>query len=138
MKIILKDSINSELKAVRLRPGAEISSNDVNKITGAVQFTLWRNGFSYDCVVWPEDYEIVTDEKPETIQIPESETTSDITLPLAEVTNALDAMFWCLSPYLDYSDFSEYPWIESLIKSYNSIVVYLPHPWNLRYHHIDK
>lgn len=139
MKIILKDSINSELTAVGLRPRAEISSNDVNKITGAVQFTVWHNISSYDCVVWPEDYEIVTDEKPDTIQIPEIDIIfSDITLPLAEVTNALDAMFWCLSPYLDYSDLSEYPWIESLIKSYNSIVVYLPHPWNLRYHHIDK
>ena len=38
-----------------------------------------------------------------------------------------------VSPYLDNSDLSEKPWIENLIKSYNSIARILPPPWNLQY-----
>ena len=137
MKIKLKDSIISELTAVGLRPGMEIESNDVNKTTGAVQFTKWHNSSSYDCVVWPEDYEVVAEDKAVTIPPTQNDTTSDITLPIAELTNALDAMFWCFSPYLGNSDLSESPWIENLIKSYNEIVEYLPHPLNLIYHWVD-
>ena len=88
MKIKLKESIISELTAVGLRPGMEIESNDVNKTTGAVQFTVWYHGSSYDCVVWPEDYEIVTEEETVTIPIPrissvsKNDTASHITLPI--------------------------------------------------------
>ena len=94
MKIKLKDSIISELTAVGLRPGMEIESNDVNKTTGAVQFTRWHNGSSYDCVVWPEDYEIVTEEITITIPVSQISFVSkndipvQITLPIAEITNA--------------------------------------------------
>ncbi len=143
MKIKLKDSINSELTAVGLRPGMEIESYDVNKATGAVQFTKWHNGSSYDCVVWPEDYEIVTEEKTETIQISRNcfvskiDIPSDITLPVAEVTNALDAMHWVFSPYLDNPDLSELPWITNLIKTYNGIASILPSPWDLQFEPIE-
>ena len=134
MKIKLKESINSELIAVGLRPGMEIESDDVNKTTGAVQFTQWYNGFTYDCVVWPEDYEDVTVVATVTSSTSESDLPGIVTLPIGEVTNALDAMFWCFAPYLDNSDNSESPWIENMIKSYNEIVILLPHPYDLRYH----
>ena len=144
MKIKLKDSINSELTAVGLRPGMEIESNDVNKTTGAVQFTKWYNGSSYDCVVWPEDYEIVEEEKMVSIPISQitfvskNVTTSDITLPIAEVTNALDAMHWVFAPYLDNPELSELPWIINLVKSYNDIAIMLPSPWNLQYEPVEE
>jgi hypothetical protein len=134
MKIKLKESINSELIAVGLRPGMEIESDDINKTTGAVQFAQWYNGSSYDCVVWPEDYEDVTAVSTVTSSISESDLPGIVTLPIGEVTNALDAMFWCFAPFLDNSDNSESPWIENMIKSYNEIVILLPHPYDLRYH----
>jgi len=134
MKIKLKESINSELIPVGLRPGMEIESNDVNKTTGAVQFTRWHKGSSYDCVVWPEDYEVVTADATVTLSTSESDLPAVVTLPIGELTNALDAMFWVFSPYLDNSDNSESPWIENMIKSYNEIVILLPHPYDLRYH----
>jgi hypothetical protein len=137
MKVKLKDSINSELLAVGLRPGTEISSNDLNKTTGALQFTTWHHGSSYDCVVWPEDYEIV-EEKPKSANEPlEPSIPHEVILPIAELTNALDAMHWCFSPYLDNSDISEYPWLVNLIKSYNSIAAILPSPWDLQYEPIN-
>jgi len=134
MKIKLKESINSELIAVGLRPGMEIESDDVNKTTGAVQFAQWYNGYSYDCVVWPEDYEITYAVSTEKSSESESNLPVIVTLPIGELTNALDAMFWVFSPYLDNSDNSESPWIENIIKSYNEIVILLPHPYDLRYH----
>jgi hypothetical protein len=112
----------------------EIESDDVNKTTGAVQFTRWHKGSSYDCVVWPEDYEVVTADATVTLSTSESDLPAVVTLPIGELTNALDAMFWCFSPYLDNSDNSESPWIENLVKSYNEVVRLLPHPYDLRYH----
>jgi hypothetical protein len=137
MKIKLKESINSELIAVGLRPGDEISSNDVNKITGAVHFTYYRNSSSYDCVVWPEDYEIVEEEETQANKPLFPEIPQEITVSIAELTNALDAMHWCICPYLDNSDLSELPWIHNLIKSYNDFARSLPSPWNLQYQPIE-
>ena len=98
MKIKLKDSINSELIAVGLRPGDEISSNDVNKTTGAVQFTRWHNGYSYDCVVWPEDYEVIQKDGATEVRDPElPQVPNKIILSIPEVVNALDAMHWCIA-----------------------------------------
>jgi hypothetical protein len=130
MKIKLKDSIISELTCLGLRPGMVVSSTQVNKTTGAVDFTHYFNSAPYDCVVWPEDYEVVEEDK--TIQVP-----TEITLPIAEITNALDAMYWCFSPDLDNSDLSESPWIVNLIKSYNEIARCLPSPWDLQYEPVE-
>ena len=137
MKIKLKDSIISELTALGLRPGMEIESNLVNKTTGAVDFTRWYNGSSYDCVVWPEDYEIV---EADTIQVPESvlpQIPQELTLPMIEVTNALDAMHWVFAPYLDNPELSELTWITNLVKSYNDIARCLPSPWDLQYEPVE-
>ena len=137
MKVKLKDSIISELTSIGLRPGMVVKSTHVNKITGAVDFTHYYGSGTYDCVVWPEDYEIVEEEK--TIQVNEPvlpEIPQELTLPMSEVTNTLDAMHWSC-PYLDNSDLSELPWITNLIKSYNGIVSTLPSPWNLQYEPVE-
>ena len=130
MKIKLKDSIISELTCLGLRPGMVVSSTQVNKTTGAVDFTHYFNSAPYDCVVWPEDYEVVEEDK--TIQVP-----TEITLPIAEITDALDAMYWVFAPDLDNSDLSESPWIVNLIKSYNEIARCLPSPWDLQYEPVE-
>ena len=134
MKVRLKDSIISELTSIGLRPGMVVKSTHVNKITGAVDFTHYYGSGTYDCVVWPEDYEVVTADANVTLSTSESDLPAVVTLPIGELTNALDAMFWCFAPYLDNSDNSESPWIENLVKSYNEIVILLPHPYDLRYH----
>lgn len=135
MKVKLKDSIISELKCLGLRPGDIVSGTISSKITQSFDFTHYYNGSPYGCVVWPEDYEVVEAEIiPE---IPANDITSDISLPISEVTNALDAMHWCFAPFLGNSDISESPWIINLIKSYNSIVSTLPLTWQLQYETVD-
>jgi hypothetical protein len=121
-----------------------VSSTHVNKITGAVDFTHYYNSAPYDCVVWPEDYEIIEDEKatatPEIadwVNQISKDIPGELTLPMTEVTNALDAMHWCFCPYLDDSDLSEKPWIVNLINAYNSIVRNLPSPWDLQYEPVE-
>jgi hypothetical protein len=138
MKVKLKDSIISELTSIGLRPGMVVKSTHVNKITGAVDFTHYYGSGTYDCVVWPEDYEIVEEEK--SIQVNEPvlpEIPQELTLPMSELTNTLDAMHWCFAPYLDNSDLSELPWITNLIKAYSDIARSLPSPWDLQYEPIE-
>jgi hypothetical protein len=144
MKVRLKDTIISELTSLGLRPGMVVSATQVNKTTGAVDFTHYYNSAPYDCVVWPEDYEIVEDEKatatPEIadwVNQISKDIPNEIQLPITEVTNALDAMYWSFSAYLGDSDLTELPWIVNLIKSYNSIVRSLPSPWNLQYEPVE-
>jgi hypothetical protein len=121
-----------------------VSGTHVNKTTGAVDFTHYYNSAPYDCVVWPEDYEVMEDEKvtatPEIadwVNQISKDIPGELTLPMVEVTNALDAMYWCFAPYHGNSDLSESPWIVNLIKSYNSIVILLPSPWNLQYEPVE-
>jgi hypothetical protein len=144
VKIKLKDSIISELTCLGLRPGMVVSGTISSKTTGSVDFTHYHNGSHYDCVVWPEDYEVIDENKANGIPVTEDlfkavpkDIASDITLQIAEVTNALDAMHWCFCPFLDNSDLAELPWIVNLIKSYNSIVTLLPSPWNLQYEPVE-
>lgn len=140
MKIKFKDSINSELTCIGLRPGMFTSVDDVNNATGAAYFKHWHNGSVHDCVVWPEDYELI--ETP-SITIPISQIVfckkneNEITLPIAELTNVLDAMHWVFSPYLEHDELSDKPWITNLMKSYNDIVSVLPSPWDLQYEPVD-
>jgi hypothetical protein len=137
MKVRLKDSIISELTAVGLRPGMVVKSTQVNKTTGAVDFTHYYNSSPYDCVVWPEDYEIVEEEETQVSKPVFPEIPQEITVSIAELTNALDAMHWVFTPYLDDSDLSELPWITNLIKVYNDIAGSLPSPWDLQYEPIE-
>lgn len=140
MKIKFKDSINSELTCIGLRPGMFTSVDSVNETTGAAYFKHWHNGSTHECVVWPEDYELVRED--EVLPVPEpvkqfKQIPQEITLPVAELTNVLDAMHWCFAPYLGNSDLSESPWITNLMKSYNDIVNTLPSPWDLQYEPVD-
>ncbi len=136
MKIKLKDSINSELTSLRLKAGMVISSNDVNLTTGAVQFDITFNGSTYNCVVWPEDYEIIENNLVSQA-IAKAKPATEITLQMAVVTETLDAMYWCFFPYLDDNRITDYPWLLNLVKSYNKIVESLPSPWDLQYKTIE-
>ena len=122
MKVKLKDSIISELTALGICPGDVIESSDITKTTGALHFTVHLHGSPYNCVVWPEDYEVMEDETgaalPEVadwVDQVSKEIPDQLTLPMTEVTDALDAMYWCFAPFLGNSDLSESPWIENLI-----------------------
>ena len=100
MKIKFKESINSELTCIGLRPGMFTSVDSINNATGAAYFKHWHNGTVHNCVVWPQDYELVKEE--EVSQDPEpvkqfKEIPQEITLPIAELTNVLDAMYWCFT-----------------------------------------
>ena len=132
MKIKLKDSINSELTSLRLKAGMVISSNDVNLTTGAVQFDVILNGSTYNCVVWPEDYEIIENNLVSQA-IAKAKPATEITLQMAVVTETLDAMYWCFSPYLDDNRITDYPWLLNLVQSYSKIVESLPSPYSLQY-----
>jgi hypothetical protein len=59
MKIKLKESINDELIAVGCKPGDEIKVEAISGKTGAVYFTKYRNDVNQQCVVYPEDYEVI-------------------------------------------------------------------------------
>jgi hypothetical protein len=59
MIIRLKESIIPELQVIGCKPGDEIKVTSMSEKTGAVYFTKYRNDVNQDCVVWPEDYEIV-------------------------------------------------------------------------------
>lgn len=60
MKIKLKGELDSELIALGCKPDDIIHAtpDPVGK-TGAMYFTTLKNGDSYDCVVWPDNYAIV-------------------------------------------------------------------------------
>ncbi len=61
----------------------------------------------------------------------------NVTLSIAQITNALDAICWCFSPFLESDELSDKPWITNLMKSYNDIVSTLPSPWDLQYEPVD-
>ncbi len=100
MKIKFKESINSELKCIGLRPGMFTSVDSVNETTGAAYFKHWHNGTVHNCVVWPDDYELVKEEEvsqdPDPVKQP-IVMPKEVILTIAEVANALDAMYWCFS-----------------------------------------
>lgn len=60
MKIRLKSTIHPELKATGLKEGDEIEvrKDPVSKV-GGCSFTWHKNGYPYDCSIWPEDFEII-------------------------------------------------------------------------------
>ena len=140
MQIELKESIHAELKAVGLKPGQIINSNEIDNITGAIYFRTFYNTVHIDCVVYPEDYKIVSNNlvsisitEGENISVPASVT--EMSVPIATITETLDAMYWCFSPYMDETEI--FPWLENLIKSYNDLVDLLPSPHELMYEKIN-
>ncbi len=140
MKIKFKESINSELTCIGLQPGMFTSVDSVNEITGAAYFKHWHNGLVNNCVVWPVDYELVKEEEVSQDPDPVKQPTvmpENVTLSIAQITNALDAMYWCFAPFLDSYELSDKPWITNLMKSYNDIVSTLPSPWDLQYERVD-
>ena len=60
MLIKLKGDLDQELTAIGLKAGDEITAypDNVGK-AGAMYFIKMYRGFTHDCVVWPENYEII-------------------------------------------------------------------------------
>lgn len=60
MKIRLKGTLDLDLTKLGLKTGDEvIASPDKLSKVGALNFVKMHNGFSVDCVVWPENYDIL-------------------------------------------------------------------------------
>ena len=67
MIIKLIGDLEQELCSLGLKPGDEIKDkkNSVSKV-GAMNFDVYKNGSTYHCVVWPENYEIITNPNSQT------------------------------------------------------------------------
>jgi len=60
MLIKLKDSIDWELLALGCKPGDEVEATiDPLSTTGGLHFEKRCYGTTYNCSIWPQDYEIV-------------------------------------------------------------------------------
>jgi len=60
MLIKLKDTIDWELLALGCKPGDEVEGTpDKQSIVGGVHFEKRCKGSTYNCSIWPQDYEIV-------------------------------------------------------------------------------
>lgn len=60
MKIKLKGNLDYELTRIGLAEGDEIEATPdrVGK-TGAVYFQKYHRGTKYDCVAWPDNYDVI-------------------------------------------------------------------------------
>ncbi len=62
-KIKLKGNLDFDLKKIGLKSGDEVFATPVfNSKVGAMYFQSVYNGFSCNCVVWPENYDILSEE----------------------------------------------------------------------------
>jgi hypothetical protein len=50
----------------------------------------------------------------------------------------LNAIMFCLGPYLDEDAITEHPWLFELAESYNEIVAQLPSDWRLDHHEMIR
>lgn len=66
MIIKLKDNLDFDLTRIGLKPGDIIRNAYLDSVSlmGAVNFTRQYNGMHFDCVVWPEDYDVIKWDKP--------------------------------------------------------------------------
>jgi hypothetical protein len=59
----LKGELDSELKAIGLKADDTVHAEaDRLGKTGAMYFTKMYQGYKYECVVWPQNYEILKEE----------------------------------------------------------------------------
>lgn len=66
MKIKLKGTINPELTILGYKPGDELEvTRDPMSKTGAANWDDHSLAVTQHCVVWPENYDIIEDDKPE-------------------------------------------------------------------------
>ncbi len=60
----------------------------------------------------------------------------NLEIDITTADRILNAMMFCIGPYLDDHSIREHPWIEELAESYNELVVLLPRTWKLEHHQI--
>lgn len=61
--IKLKGALDWDLTRLGLEAGDVIKNHSVPDQRGAVYFDTYYNGFTQNCVVWPDNYEIVDNNK---------------------------------------------------------------------------
>lgn len=59
-RIKLIGELGLELERAGLKPGDEIDSTKGSELTGSMYFETYVNGRKFECVVWPENYELIT------------------------------------------------------------------------------
>jgi hypothetical protein len=66
MIIKLKGDIDFDLIRIGLKTGDIIKNASLDSVSmmGSVNFTRQYKGMHYDCVVWPEDYDVLEWDKP--------------------------------------------------------------------------
>jgi hypothetical protein len=66
MIIKLKGELDFDLIRIGLKPGDIIKNAIPDRISkmGAVNFTHQYERMNFDCVVWPEDYDVIKSDKP--------------------------------------------------------------------------
>jgi hypothetical protein len=66
MIIKLKGELDFDLTRIGLKPGDIIKNASLDSVSlmGAVNFSQGYQGMYYDCVVWPEDYDVINWDKP--------------------------------------------------------------------------
>ncbi|MEI8047219.1 MAG: hypothetical protein WCI92_07555 [Bacteroidota bacterium] len=61
MQIKLIGDLDSELTALGCKEGDILNAEKCPVSTvGAVYFEIYKFGSKYDCVVWPENYQVIT------------------------------------------------------------------------------
>jgi hypothetical protein len=64
MNIKLKGDLESDLRALGLKEGDQVAAVRCPVSTvGAVHFDIYKFGSIYNCVVWPENYDVLTETK---------------------------------------------------------------------------
>jgi len=60
MKVRLTGNIDPELEILGLKPGdeLEVTPDPVSKV-GGCHFTKYKNGWPFNCSIWPDNYEKV-------------------------------------------------------------------------------
>ena len=61
-RIKLIGALGLELERAGLKPGDEIDATHGSELTGSMYFETSCNGRKFECVVWPENYEVITGE----------------------------------------------------------------------------
>lgn len=62
MKIKLKGELGYELTMLGLKAGDVVNAYSYGNKHGALTFTISHRRYSYDCIVWPENFDILPDD----------------------------------------------------------------------------
>jgi len=66
MILRLKGELDPELTRIRLKPGQTIKNATSEKTStmGQVYFYHYFEGINFQCLVWPDNYDVIREDKP--------------------------------------------------------------------------